>query len=236
MNRSVLWCGAIGLFAGLAVAVGQWSATVRESPLFRGPMISDLGRRPFFDQPVSFDGVVRLSNATASTLKILDVISGCGCTSVELSSREVPPHADLEVRMHVSLDRVGRFGTSVTLLTSRGEARLHVQAELFRESDTLFRHDVAALNQRREASFSVVAFRSEGMSPEPLRVQAPQWINASVAEWTLVVRASESRPARWEAAVTLRRSSDVEATSGDHVTVLLGDNHARTIRLNGRAW
>lgn len=113
---------------------------------------------------------------------------------------------------------------------------MHVQAELFRESDTLFSHDVVALNQRREASFSVVAFRSEGMSPEPLRVQAPQWINASVAEWTLVVRASESRPARWEAAVTLRRSSDVEATSGDHVTVLLGDNHARTIRLNGRAW
>jgi len=86
-----------------ASPIGGSSATARAEALVSLPAVHDLGNVGINDGGKIVDVSSDLWNQSSKTIKILDVITGCSCTSYELSDRVVKPNGRSSLRAKIKV-------------------------------------------------------------------------------------------------------------------------------------
>ncbi len=107
--------------------------SVTEKSAFRiTPPVFDFGRVRESEGVVPVEFVVE--NTSTEPLEILDVVSGCGCTVIDLASQKILPHEKLSVTGRVDVSgRLGGFSNQIIIRTEKGLGKFDIQGVVIRD-------------------------------------------------------------------------------------------------------
>ncbi len=174
--------------------------------LFRSPLE---GEKSFdfgvvqIDRPHSvLEHTFSLTNVTDHALKLVDAVPTCGCTTTEWPQEPVGVGEQLEIPIHLKIQRSHHRSSKVRLIFETGEVVvLHIEGTgRFKQPLRVLPPTVKVVNGLKDGSRNMFILEwDELSSPKIPTFNAPKSIRVEPEEWALSTRKDDQlgTPAQW---------------------------------------
>lgn len=237
----------VGVLAAIWLGRGVADSGGKTPAILAGVAEHDFGDVLYDGTKLKLKHKFVLKNERERTIRILDIASSCGCTIADISSRVVPPGAEVEVTVALTMDSPTRRRESVWLAIegAKEPMTLTVSGAARRRHRVYAMQAAIPLSAESDERVLIVATHYESdLTPADPDVGAPNGVSASFEGWQLLYPHDQGmgRPARWHGIISLRRlDADLPLSLKLSISVAPADDESGIVSeieidLGGRPW
>lgn len=214
------------LAAALFLVIGvMWQqATAKPAHVVRaaldGLLAHNFGTVDLGSNDGTLEHVFRLKNTTDMPIRLLQVSPTCGCLVAAADEDLVLPGAEISVRATLHLLEVGHKSAQIMILTDHDRSTPQVLSLVARgwraRQLSSLTHHLTLASESIESLVVYFVDHDSGIAPAQPTLMISDGFVAQWGEWRSVqaLSPSEGLPARWEASLSVHRSSTPTSTRG----------------------